>query len=57
MPSLDSVKRFDPYFLALLRIFTALSFIPILCWALSGDALVGLAVNWARQRVAAAAAT
>lgn len=27
MPSLDSVKRFDPYFLALLRIFTALSFI------------------------------
>jgi MFS family permease len=36
---------------------TALSWIPILCWALSGAALVGLAVNWARQRVVAAAAT
>jgi hypothetical protein len=35
----------------------ALSWIPILCWALSGAALVALAVNWARRRVAAAAAT
>lgn len=36
---------------------TALSWIPILCWAVAGLALVGLAANWARQRVAAAAAT
>jgi MFS family permease len=36
---------------------TALSWIPILCWSVSGAALIGLAVNWARQRVAAAAAT
>jgi hypothetical protein len=36
---------------------TALGWIPILCWAVAGAALVGLAVNWARQRVAAIAAT
>jgi len=36
---------------------TALSWIPVLCWALSGVALVGLAINWARQRIAAAAVT
>ena len=34
---------------------TALGWIPILCWAVAGAALVGLAVNWARQRVMAAA--
>lgn len=36
---------------------TALGWIPILCWAVAGAALVGLAVNWARHRVIAAATT
>ena len=36
---------------------TALSWIPILCWAVTGAALLGLAVNWARHRGVAAAVT
>lgn len=35
---------------------TALSWIPILCWIVAGIALIGLAINWARQRGVAAAA-
>lgn len=35
----------------------ALSWIPILCWAVAGAALIGLAINWARQRAVVAAAT
>lgn len=34
----------------------ALSWIPILCWAVAGAALIGLAINWARQRAVVAAA-
>jgi MFS family permease len=34
----------------------ALSWTPILCWAVAGAALVGLAVNWARHRAVVAAA-
>ncbi len=34
----------------------ALSWIPILCWAIAGLALIGLALNWARQRAIVAAA-
>ncbi len=34
---------------------TALGWIPILCWAVAGVTLIGLAVNWARQRGVAAA--
>jgi hypothetical protein len=34
-----------------------LQFLFNLCWALSGTALVGLAVNWARRAVAVGAAT
>ena len=35
---------------------TTLSWVPILCWAVAGAALIGLAVNWARQRAVVAAA-
>ena len=34
----------------------ALSWIPILCWAVAGAALIGLGINWARQRAVVAAA-
>jgi hypothetical protein len=34
----------------------ALSWIPILCWAIAGFALIGLALNWARQRAVVTAA-